>query len=88
MKIAGRTVSRGWLAVLLGIVAMSVIGLCYPYDGETFALGGDGALWANVAWMITATIFVQMMTPGLSFFCGGMVRKKNVISTMPRCNPI
>ncbi len=82
MKIHGRTVSTGWLAVLLGIVAMSVIGLCYPYDGEMFALGGDGALWANVAWMITATIFVLMMTPGLSFFYGGMVRKKNVISTM------
>lgn len=32
--------------------------------------------------MITATIFVLMMTPGLSFFYGGMVRKKNVISTM------
>ncbi|MBD5264680.1 MAG: ammonium transporter [Bacteroides sp.] len=61
---------------------MSCIGLCYPYDRETFALGGDGALWANVAWMITATIFVLMMTPGLSFFYGGMVRKKNVISTM------
>ena len=37
---------------------------------------------ANVAWMITATIFVLMMTPGLSFFYGGMVGKKNVISTI------
>lgn len=82
MRIAGRNVSKGWLAVLLGVVAMSIIGLGYPYDGEMFALGGDGALWANVAWMITATIFVLMMTPGLSFFYGGMVRKKNVISTM------
>ncbi len=36
----------------------------------------------NVAWMITATIFVLMMTPGLSFFYGGMVRKKNIISTI------
>lgn len=37
---------------------------------------------ANVAWMITATIFVFMMTPGLSFFYGGMVGQKNVISTI------
>lgn len=37
---------------------------------------------SNVAWMITATIFVLMMTPGLSFFYGGMVGKKNVISTI------
>lgn len=37
---------------------------------------------ADVAWLITATIFVLMMTPGLSFFYGGMVGAKNVISTM------
>lgn len=37
---------------------------------------------ANVAWMITATIFVLMMTPGLSFFYGGMVGRKNIISTI------
>lgn len=37
---------------------------------------------ADVAWIITATIFVLMMTPGLSFFYGGMVRQKNVISTI------
>ena len=32
--------------------------------------------------MITATALVLFMTPGLAFFYGGMVRKKNVISTM------
>jgi Amt family ammonium transporter len=37
---------------------------------------------ADVAWMLTATAFVLIMTPGLSFFYGGMVRPKNVISTM------
>ena len=31
---------------------------------------------ADVAWLITATIFVLMMTPGLSFFYGGMVGAK------------
>ena len=32
--------------------------------------------------MLTATAFVLFMTPGLSFFYGGMVQKKNMISTM------
>lgn len=32
--------------------------------------------------MLTATGLVLLMTPGLSFFYGGMVRPKNVISTM------
>ncbi len=36
----------------------------------------------DVAWMITASAFVLLMTPGLSFFYGGMVGFKNVVSTM------
>ena len=38
--------------------------------------------FSDTAWMITATAFVLIMTPGLAFFYGGMVSKKNVISTM------
>jgi Amt family ammonium transporter len=36
----------------------------------------------DTAWMLTATGLVLLMTPGLSFFYGGMVRTKNVVSTM------
>src|SRR4051812_25175661 len=36
----------------------------------------------DVAWMLTATALVLLMTPGLSFFYGGMVQRKDVISTM------
>lgn len=36
----------------------------------------------DTAWMIVAAAFVLLMTPGLGFFYGGMVGKKNVISTM------
>jgi Amt family ammonium transporter len=38
--------------------------------------------YADVAWLLTSSSFVLLMTPGLSFFYGGMVGKKNVISTM------
>lgn len=37
---------------------------------------------ADVAWLLTASCLVLLMTPGLAFFYGGMVGKKNVISTM------
>jgi Amt family ammonium transporter len=37
---------------------------------------------ADVAWMLVASCLVLLMTPGLAFFYGGMVRAKNVISTM------
>ncbi len=38
---------------------------------------------ANTAWMLTASVLVLLMTlPGVALFYGGMVRKKNVLSTM------
>jgi Amt family ammonium transporter len=40
----------------------------------------------NTAWIIVATILVMLMTvPGLSFFYGGLVRRKNVLSIMMQC---
>ena len=81
MVIGSRKISHGWLLVLVCLIIVSIAGLNSSYREEQFNLG-SGQLWANVAWMITATIFVLMMTPGLSFFYGGMVRPKNVISTM------
>src|SRR5258705_7936784 len=37
---------------------------------------------ADVAWIIVATALVFLMTPGLAFFYGGIVHRKNVISNM------
>jgi Amt family ammonium transporter len=37
---------------------------------------------ADIAWILVATALVFIMTPGLAFFYGGMVHRKNVISTM------
>jgi Amt family ammonium transporter len=36
----------------------------------------------DTAWILTATGLVLLMTPGLALFYGGMVRKKNLLSTM------
>src|SRR5829696_4580286 len=43
---------------------------------------GGPIVAGDLAWMMTASGLVLLMTPGLSFFYGGMVQKKNVISTM------
>lgn len=37
---------------------------------------------STTAWLITATALVMLMTPGVGFFYGGLVRKKNFISTI------
>ncbi len=39
-------------------------------------------VYADIAWLLTASCLVLLMTPGLSLFYGGMVGKKNLISTM------
>jgi Amt family ammonium transporter len=36
----------------------------------------------DTAWVLIATALVMMMTPALAFFYGGMVRKKNLLSTI------
>ena len=36
----------------------------------------------DTAWVLTSTALVLLMTPALAFFYGGMVRKKNILSTL------
>src|SRR5262245_48080433 len=36
----------------------------------------------STAWMLVSSAFVLLMVPGLALFYGGMVRRKNVLSTM------
>ena len=38
--------------------------------------------------MLICTAFVFFMTPGLAFFYGGLVRRKNVVNTMMACGAI
>lgn len=63
------------------LVFLQVVSL--TSTNNSFTSGeGSGIDKADTAWMIVATAFVLFMTPGLSFFYGGMVGYKNVISTM------
>ena len=50
-----------------------------PSEGWTEVMAAQPG---DVAWMLVASAFVLLMTPGLAFFYGGMVDRKNVISTM------
>jgi ammonium transporter, Amt family len=38
--------------------------------------------YADTAWMLISTAMVLFMTPGLAFFYGGLVRRKNFLSTI------
>ncbi|MBI4706662.1 MAG: ammonium transporter [Candidatus Omnitrophica bacterium] len=39
----------------------------------------------DTAWVLFSTALVLLMTPGLAFFYGGMVRRKNVLSVLMQC---
>ena len=39
----------------------------------------------DTAWMLISTALVMLMTPGLAFFYGGMVGRKNVLGILMQC---
>src|SRR5437667_4062850 len=75
------TTERIWATLpFIMIAAVSLAGAFYRPAAQ--AVTGGPVNSGDVAWMLTATGLVLLMTPGLSFFYGGMVRTKNVVSTM------
>src|SRR6267378_5460595 len=61
-------------------------GCCFPeptpFRGSTFHVALDSG---DIAWVIAATALVMIMTPALGFFYGGLVRRKNLVSTIVQC---
>jgi Amt family ammonium transporter len=39
----------------------------------------------DISWVSTATALVMLMTPALGFFYAGLVRRKNLVSTLVQC---
>lgn len=64
--------------VLAVVVCLILLGnKAYDYSENNLTIDSG-----DTAWMIVASAFVLLMTPGLAFFYGGMVNIKNIISTM------
>jgi Amt family ammonium transporter len=63
------------------LVAIALAALFVPSQ-TTFNDEGKLYSGADITWILVATALVFLMTPGLAFFYGGMVHRKNVISTM------
>lgn len=72
---------KRWIIIFAVLIILQLVSLLTSTN--TFSTDDAAAIdKADTAWMIVATAFVLFMTPGLSFFYGGMVNYKNVISTM------
>lgn len=63
------------------LVAVGLLALFLP-EQSSAAPTGPEINFGDTAWMLTASALVFLMTPGLSYFYGGMVGYKNVVSTM------
>ncbi len=74
-----KSVSFKQMAPFLVLAVIAIMAMFVP-SAALFDEGKYSA--ADIAWMIVATALVFLMTPGLAFFYGGMVHRKNVISTM------
>ncbi|MGZ3757628.1 MAG: ammonium transporter [Mucilaginibacter sp.] len=62
---------------------LCILGLTFAFPSIEFKKSGNPHFdTGDIAWMLMSTALVLIMTPGLAFFYGGMVNKKNVISTM------
>src|SRR5260370_34694601 len=73
-------ISRVPLPFLL-LLAIALLAL-FLKSPVTQTASGSPIVLGDVAWMLTASALVLLMTPGLSFFYGGMVGFKNVVSTI------
>ncbi len=70
-----------WSLPLALLLALSAAGAVMPASASPDPTASPINA-GDTAWMLTATALVLLMTPGLSFFYGGMVDRKNVLSTM------
>ncbi len=68
----------GWISFLL----LAILALAGAIVSPDKLISPEGLVPADIAWVVVAGTLVFLMTPGLSFFYGGMVNSKNIISTM------
>ena len=73
--------SRRFALITFSILLVIVV-LCLIFPSLPGKIKTENINSADTAWMLASTALVLIMTPGLAFFYGGMVNKKNVLSTM------
>ncbi len=76
MKLIHYIVGLLGLGILVGFLAMNFGGASSGSFDPAQINSGD------VAWVLAASALVLIMTPGVGFFYGGMVRSKNVVSIL------
>ena len=66
----------------VNFIVLAILVLLSAFTATSYTELSSSIDKGDTAWMLVSSAFVLLMTPGLSFFYGGMINKKNVISTM------
>ncbi len=72
----GMRIRRGLIGAGAGVTLLALL------PGTAAAADGGKIDSGDTAWMLAATALVMIMLPGLALFYGGLVRRKNVLSTI------
>jgi len=77
---------RWWLAPCVLLVLAGWVGTAGATDGQPPEVPAAAKIdTGDTAWVLVGAAMVMFMTPGLAFFYGGLVRRKNVLSILMQC---
>jgi len=71
--------SKFFLSISVFLACVTIAPFVFAQTAELKIDTGD------TAWVLVCSALVMFMTPGLAFFYGGMVRKKNILSILMQC---
>ena len=76
---------RRYLFILVGLLICGWTGLSWGAEEVSVAAPAVELDAGHITWMLLSAGLVMLMTPGLAFFYGGLVRRKNVLSILMQC---
>lgn len=77
-----KSLTIGIMALWLLSVPLTDNALAQDAAGTAAAVAPNPIDTGDTAWMLVSSALVLLMTPGLAFFYGGLVRSRNVLNTM------
>jgi Amt family ammonium transporter len=77
-----KSLTIGIIALWLLSVPLTDNALAQDAAGTAAAVAPNPIDTGDTAWMLVSSALVLLMTPGLAFFYGGLVRSRNVLNTM------
>jgi len=77
-----KSLTIGFIALWLLSVPLTDNALAQDAAGTAAAVAPNPIDTGDTTWMLVSSALVLLMTPGLAFFYGGLVRSRNVLNTM------